>query len=112
MSKRRYARSILPILSVALVVVSTPSYARRGVNTGYARGASVVCSKTGCSERPAGPSGVRNPAMIALRRACGSDAWKFCSGVIQNGPARAACMREHGPQLSASCQQARRILGI
>lgn len=49
---------------------------------------------------------------IALKRACGTDAIRFCGGVLQDLPARQACMRQHTLQLSGGCRQARSAYGI
>src|SRR5262249_8550560 len=53
----------------------------------------------GAGQGPGQPS-------AALRQACGEDARRFCSAVIQDLQARRACMKAHAADLSASCKAA------
>ena len=41
-----------------------------------------------------------------LRKDCGSDFQKFCSGVAMGGGRGVACLKEHASDLSASCKTA------
>ena len=41
-----------------------------------------------------------------LRKDCGSDFQKFCSGVGMGGGRGVACLKEHASELSASCKTA------
>jgi hypothetical protein len=97
---------------VGLSFASTVSYAGGKQNTRYyAKGASVMCNRGGCVERPGGGLN-RGPAFMAMRQACRPEAFKFCGAVIQDSSARAACMRQHFAQLSGTCRQARLNAGV
>jgi hypothetical protein len=106
---KRFVGSISVIATGLLVLFgpSGPASAGGYAKTGYGKGAAITCARGGCSQRQSG-----NRAMMAVKQACTADAMRFCSAVIQDGPARYACMQQHNAQLSAGCRQARFSAGL
>jgi hypothetical protein len=99
------------VFIAGLSCATTVSYAGKQNTHYYAKGASVICNKVGCTERPGGGFN-RGQAFMAMRQACTPDAFKFCGAVIQDSSARAVCMRQHFAQLSGTCRQARLNAGV
>jgi len=71
----------------------------RRAHLAQCKGGSVNGAGHGAGQGPGQPS-------AALRQACGEDARRFCSAVIQDLQARRACMKAHAADLSAPCKAA------
>src|SRR3954462_13583963 len=104
--------AIRSLFIVGLSCATTVSYAGGKQNTRYyAKGASVICNRGACTERP-GAASTRGQAFMAMRQACTPDAFRFCGAVIQDSAARAVCMRQHFGQPCGACRQARLNAGV
>lgn len=94
----------LLVITASLLTIACPSsFAIAGGGPG---GGDAHNNTTG------GTGGDRSRARAAIVRACTPDAQRFCSAVLRDATARAACMQQHRAELSAACTEARRSVGL
>jgi hypothetical protein len=102
------------ILSVALMASTSGKLAKastwhsdKGVHAYYCPGGGKRVRLEDCPQRNGGGQHQKRPGAAAVRDACSGDIKRFCGAVVDDSPARRACMKTHHDQLSPDCKAAR-----